>query len=335
MTRLLLKRIGTFLLSICIIAAMIALSQTEAKAEQSNKISEEELKASYSRNDNMADIIMTADDFLKEGEKSADYEDIHDYLDSIDKNGISGKSYVSIRETNEDIEVTEVVSDEDAVDETEDELDSVPTDDVLSDDIDTEDTENAIKVDKNDWRLILVNKQNPVPTDYDAELTNINSSLMADARIIDDIYEMLDAAQEDGVSLMICSAYRSYDRQTTLFNNKMNKLMNQGMNYMDAYAVGSMSVTVPGTSEHQLGLALDILTPGYVEMDDGFGETEAGLWLAQNAPDYGFILRYPKDKEEITGIIYEPWHFRYVGIDYSKDITELGVCLEEYLKGEY
>ena len=109
--------------------------------------------------------------------------------------------------------------------------------------------------------------------------------------------------------------------------------MGQGMTYLESYKVGSMSVTVPGTSEHHLGLALDILTGSYTEMDDGFGETEAGKWLAANSADYGFILRYPQGKEDITGIIYEPWHFRYVGEKYAKDITERGVCLEEYLKG--
>ena len=110
--------------------------------------------------------------------------------------------------------------------------------------------------------------------------------------------------------------------------------MDSGMTYLESYKVGSMNVTVPGTSEHHLGLALDILTGGYTTMDDGFGETKAGEWLAQNAPDYGFILRYPAGKEEITGIVYEPWHFRYVGKEYAKDITEKGVCLEEYLKGD-
>ena len=111
--------------------------------------------------------------------------------------------------------------------------------------------------------------------------------------------------------------------------------MKDGMTYLEAYRIGSMNVTVPGTSEHHIGLALDILTGSYTSMDDGFGETEAGIWLAENAPDYGFILRYPSGKEEITGIVYEPWHFRYVGIKYSKYITQHGICLEEFLKGGY
>ena len=258
---------------------------------------------------------MTADDFLLGGEKAADKEDISDYLDDLKKNGIHN-----------DKEKKEFLDDKDVLEE--------------EDITDTYDVEEEVevreeKIDKDDWRLMLVNKQNPVPDDFDVNLSHINDSLYADERIIDDIYAMVDAASSDGVDLMICSAYRSYDRQRTLFNNKVNKLMAEGMTYLEAYKVGSMNVTVPGTSEHHLGLALDILTGSYTTMDDGFGDTEAGKWLAENAPDYGFILRYPKGKEEITGIVYEPWHFRYVGIEYAKDITSRGVCLEEYLKGEY
>lgn len=324
------RRIVSMAVALFVILGMIYISQIDANAHQNNRISGEELAKLPRERVDVGDIIMTADDFLLTDEKSADYNDIHEYLRDLEENGIEIKGTTSISQINKDSEYFN----QDENDSSEEDV--IETEEIAEENETVEDeAEETRNIDKDDWRLILVNKQNPVPDDYDEELSNINSSLMADSRIIDDIYRMLDAANEDGVNLMICSAYRSYDRQTTLFNNKMNKLMNQGMNYMEAYAVGSMSVTVPGTSEHQLGLALDILTSGYVEMDDGFGETEAGIWLAENAPDYGFILRYPKDKEEITGIIYEPWHFRYVGEEYSKEITELGVCLEEYLKGEY
>ncbi len=253
---------------------------------------------------------MTADDFLIGGEKAADKQGINDYLDELKRTGLPSDATPKSEEEEED-EYPEAYE---------------PAEDVK---------DERPEIDADDWRLILVNKQNPVPSDFDVKLANINGSMYADERIISDIYEMIDAASEDGVDLMICSAYRSYDRQRTLFNNKINKLMNEGMTYLEAYKVGSMNVTVPGTSEHHLGLALDILTGSYTTMDDGFGETEAGKWLAANAQDYGFILRYPKGKEEITGIVYEPWHFRYVGRRYAKEITSLGVCLEEYLKGEY
>jgi D-alanyl-D-alanine carboxypeptidase len=266
---------------------------------------------------------MSADDFLLDNEKAADKEDITEYLNKLKNNGIGEGQ-------DEDTEEAEEVTDAPEDGGNEDVTDPGSVNEELKSEED-----DRIEIDPDDWHLMLVNKQNPVPDDFEPNLANINGSMKADARIIADIKRMMDAASADGVDLMIVSAYRSYDRQTTLFNNKLNKLMKQGMSYLEAYKVGSMSVTVPGTSEHHLGLALDILTGSYTSMDDGFGETKAGKWLAENAPDYGFILRYPQGKEEITGIIYEPWHFRYVGEKYSKDITEKGVCLEEYLKGEY
>lgn len=259
---------------------------------------------------------MSADDFLLDTEKAADKEDLKEYLDKLRKTGINQNT----PEDEDALDDEALWADEEVKEDTEDKADK--------------EKREEIKIDPDDWHLILVNKQNPVPEDYEVNLAKINGSMYADERIIEDIYKMMDAASDDGVDLMICSAYRSYDRQRVLFNNKINKLMGQGMTYLESYKVGSMSVTVPGTSEHHLGLALDILTGSYTEMDDGFGETEAGKWLAANSADFGFILRYPKGKEDITGIIYEPWHFRYVGTEYAKDITERGVCLEEYLKGD-
>lgn len=264
---------------------------------------------------------MTADDFLQGNEKAADKEDIEKYLERLKKEGASGKNLIT-REEYEESEEDLQEQEEETEQPEEEEYDEVPGDD-----------EDGIDIDRNDWRLMLVNKQNPVPEDFEVNLCGINDSLMADERIIDDIYRMMDAAEEDGVDLMICSAYRSYKRQKTLFDNKINSLMRDGMTYLEAYRIGSMNVTVPGTSEHHLGLALDILTGSYTKMDDGFGDTDAGKWLAKNAPDFGFILRYPAGKEDITGIVYEPWHFRYVGTEYAKDITDRGLCLEEYLKG--
>lgn len=183
-----------------------------------------------------------------------------------------------------------------------------------------------------DWKLILVNKQNHVPEGYELNLVSINGSMQVDARIAKPLAKMLDAAKADGVSLMICSAYRSYERQITLFENKIRRSMRSGLSYLDAYADASYSVTVPGTSEHQLGLALDIVTPSYTSLNEGFENTEAGKWLKAHSSEYGFILRYPKGREHITGIIYEPWHFRYVGEQAAKEITENELTLEEYLE---
>lgn len=187
-----------------------------------------------------------------------------------------------------------------------------------------------------DWRLILVNKQNPIPDGYDVELVSYNGSKnQVDKRIVDDLDAMIKAAGEDGISLYICSAYRSYERQTTLFSNKISSCLRGSESYFKAYSKAAMSVAPPGTSEHQLGMALDIVTGSYTSLNSGFGDTPAGEWLAENAADYGFILRYPKGKEDITGIIYEPWHYRYVGRKYSKEISDLGITLEEYVYGDY
>lgn len=191
-------------------------------------------------------------------------------------------------------------------------------------------TAGHAKVD--DWKLILVNKQNPVPEGYDSHLTGLNESKQVDRRIVNSVIRLMEGAKQDGIDLVICSAYRSYERQEELFHNKIDKLMASGLTYYDAFKTASYSVTIPGTSEHQLGLALDIITPGYTDLDAGFAETEAGKWLVENAPDYGFILRYPEGKEHITGIIFEPWHFRYVGEENAKIMTEQGLTLEEYVE---
>lgn len=256
------------------------------------------------------DDIMNAYDFLTETERPADFENIKQYLEDFK----AGRLTENIKQDEEVSEESEE-SVEESVGET------------------SEEPKN--KIDKNDWKLILVNKQNRIPEDYDLKLAAINGSISADERIIGDIYDMLNAASSDGINLMICSAYRSNDRQTTLFNNKMNKLIGKGCSFLEAYKEGSMSVTPPGTSEHQLGLALDILTSSYTAMDDGFADTTAGKWLYENSSKFGFILRYPKGKEEITGIIFEPWHFRYVGKEYAQEITDKGICLEEFVSGDY
>ena len=104
----------------------------------------------------------------------------------------------------------------------------------------------------------------------------------------------------------------------------------RGMSYMDAYKTASQAVTVPGASEHQIGLALDIISTTYSTLDEGFGDTKAGQWLAEHSCEYGFILRYPKGKEYVTGIEFEPWHFRYVGIDAAEVISRNGITLEEF-----
>lgn len=188
---------------------------------------------------------------------------------------------------------------------------------------------------RDDWRLTLVNPQHSIPEGYEENipLGNINTMkgvMHCDERIIDDLLCMIQAAKEDGVTLSICSPYRDMQYQRNLFNRKITKFMNQGLSYMEAYQLASERVNAPNASEHQIGLALDIVTVSYTNLDEGFADTKAGKWLAENSCRYGFILRYPKDKEEITGVSFEPWHFRYVGEEAAAVITEKGITLEEF-----
>lgn len=186
---------------------------------------------------------------------------------------------------------------------------------------------------KDDWRLVLINKQNSIPDDYEVRLgviDTIKGPMYCDERTIDDMLNMFQAAKEEGIVLEVCSPYRDFEYQQMLFNRKIKRYMNRGMSYMEAYQLANQVVTVPGASEHQLGLALDLVTTNYVTLDEGFAETEAGKWLAANSYKYGFILRYPLGKEYITGIEYEPWHFRYVGVEAATVITNEGITLEEF-----
>lgn len=183
-----------------------------------------------------------------------------------------------------------------------------------------------------DWQLILINKQHAVPDDYDFNLAQLYSNIECDERVITDLVNMLDAARKDGVNLFVCSAYRDVNRQQVLFEKKINMYMQRGLSYTESYEITSQSVTVPGASEHQIGMAFDIVTGSYQQLNSGFGDTQAGKWLKKNCADYGFILRYPEEKEDITGITYEPWHFRYVGVDSAKYIMDNGITLEEFIE---
>lgn len=216
-------------------------------------------------------------------------------------------------------------------------MDSYTLDDILEvaenyaiEDKKVEDTEEEVVFDSSDWRLALINKHHPIPEDYSFNLGVIKGSMQCDERIIADLLAMLQAAKADGINLAICSPYRNLDRQETLFENKIKLYMGQGYSYMEAYKTASQTVTIPGASEHQVGLAIDIFSDTYTELDEGFGETAAGKWLAQHSCEYGYILRYPEGKEYITSINYEPWHFRYVGKEAATIMTQENICLEEF-----
>lgn len=187
---------------------------------------------------------------------------------------------------------------------------------------------------KEDWKLTLVNASHPLAEDYVPELVEIEQDKQVDKRIAEDLQQMLADAREEGLQPFVCSAYRDYEYQREVFNETMESWMSQGYIPLDAYDETAKSVAIPGTSEHATGLALDITSAEFAELDDRQASTAEAQWLEENCWKYGFILRYPPDKSEITGIIYEPWHYRYVGKEAAKEIMEQDVTLEEYLGKE-
>ena len=195
-----------------------------------------------------------------------------------------------------------------------------------------ENSAELLASDAENWALALVNEEHPLDTSYEpAQLTEVESERSVDSRIVDALNQMLDDAQAEGLSMYVASAYRSYDDQRTVFNETMQDWINQGYTPLNAYDETKKSVAVPGTSEHATGLCVDIIASYYQELDDAQGDTAEQQWLMEHCWEYGFILRYPEDKADITGIIYEPWHYRYVGAEAAKEIHEQDLTLEEYL----
>ena len=179
--------------------------------------------------------------------------------------------------------------------------------------------------------LRLVNRSNPLEPDYSppelAEYKGIK--LHSSAR--DAFIEMLAEMEKEGVGgLLLQSAYRSFSYQRAIFEGRVKEFMKKGNSKNDAIQLASQSVQYPGASEHQTGLALDVSIDG--KLTQAFADTEAGRWLDKNCHKFGFIIRYPEDKTEITGIIYEPWHLRYVGIPHASVMYRENLTLEEYLK---
>ncbi len=183
-----------------------------------------------------------------------------------------------------------------------------------------------------EWQLILVNADHAIDQSFKPELSEVQNGYLMDQRVVGSAQRMIQDAGEQGVELLVCSGYRSYESQQQHFDSSVQSLKNSG--YTEAAAIASTQrlIARPGTSEHQTGLALDIVTPSYQGLDDGYAETDAAKWLLKHAAEYGFILRYPKDKEEITKISFEPWHYRYVGEQAAAEIMEEGICLEEYFE---
>lgn len=189
-----------------------------------------------------------------------------------------------------------------------------------------------------EWYMVLVNPDNSVTKDYisnvdrtaikDKYTSGAESSKYLDKRIIEPFEQMCKAAANDGVTLISVSAYRSYNYQQNLYNRRVQRCMNEeGLDEEAAKKKAATIVALPGTSEHHLGLAVDINS-----VETTFENTSAFRWLQKHAEEYGFIMRYPKDKQSITKIIYEPWHYRYVGVEHAKAMNDLDMCMEEYVE---
>lgn len=177
---------------------------------------------------------------------------------------------------------------------------------------------------------ILLNKDNILPDNYTPTLAEAvkGSDVELDYRAAPYYQAMYDAALKDGITLTPVSGYRSVNRQKQNFENRITQYMNNGLDKKDATIETAKVIMLPGASEHNAGLAMDICS-----LSESFEDTDEFAWLSENAADYGFILRYPKDevRQKITGVIYEPWHYRYVGVDAAKEIKQRGITLEEYL----
>ena len=194
--------------------------------------------------------------------------------------------------------------------------------------------ENIEGLDPDYSRLELVNAENPLSEDYNYEgnLATIDKKYLCgslnrmDKDAMPYAIKMVEAAWKDNVELYILSPYRSYSTQTTLFNNEVTKLTKMGLSADEAEIKAATVVAKPGTSEHHTGLAID-----FNIAEDSFENSESYRWLLENAEDYGFIMRYSAEKQPITGIINESWHWRFVGINHAKAMNSLDLCLEEYI----
>ena len=184
--------------------------------------------------------------------------------------------------------------------------------------------------------MVLVNHTSKMPDDYTFDTkecgsaTAVNKTLQAVA--CDAFLEMQKAAAADGVTVWMQSGYRSVKYQTSLYERKTKYYLDKGYDNATAKEKAAAVVNPPGYSEHNCGLAADLNSPEHTGLDEGFEKTAAFRWLCEHAGDYGFILRYPKDAEDKTEIIYEPWHWRYVGVENAAKINASGLCFEEYIE---
>lgn len=178
-----------------------------------------------------------------------------------------------------------------------------------------------------EWNLVVVNRWNELTEDYDIELMELSNGQKIDERVYPYLQEMFDVARTEGIYPIVREGYRTEKEQQALYDEKVQAYINEGYSRSRAERTAKEWVALPGTSEHQLGIAVDINADKAKCSND-----EVYAWLAENAHEFGFILRYPQGKTEVTGTGYEPWHYRYVGVDAAQEIYNRNICLEEYFK---
>ena len=185
---------------------------------------------------------------------------------------------------------------------------------------------------KDDPLLTLVNPWNTISQDWKVDLVSVGNGHKVDKTCYNDLVAMLDACKAAGFRPVIRSSYRTQATQKQLYENKVNQWKGYGYAEEEARKQAAAIVAPPGTSEHQLGWAVDLVDASYQVLNEKQATMPAQKWLMEHSWEYGFILRYPVNKSDVTGIIYEPWHYRYVGREHAKAIYESGLCLEEWLE---
>lgn len=180
-------------------------------------------------------------------------------------------------------------------------------------------------------QITLVNSRNFLPEGFEVDVVRYTGDQYVTKECADALEQMIDACREAGYSPAVCSSYRTYGDQQYLYNRQVNRFLSMGYDRASAEAEAAKIVAIPGTSEHQLGLAVDIVDTNNWNLNESQAAMPTQKWLMEHCWEYGFILRYPVDKTEVTSIIYEPWHYRYVGVEIAMELRDLGICLEEYL----
>lgn len=196
--------------------------------------------------------------------------------------------------------------------------------------------EPKIPMPEDESLLILVNPWNYIPEGYEPDLENVQGKYNLDKKAAQSAKDLLAAAKEAGYNMQLCSAYRTVQKSAELYSRKVNEFIGYGYSEADAKVEAAKWVAPPGTSEHHTGLAMDLVSSDYwsyySDLEHDYEKFNSFKWMYEHCDEFGFILRFPKDKQDITGITYEPWHYRYVGVEAASYIMENGLCLEEYLE---